>query len=73
MLAVYAKQKSGTITITAAAYSMAGARGVAISLGKRHGEALAGDCGLAIGHGRYKILRAGRGGAAIGMDHIAGT
>jgi hypothetical protein len=47
----------------------AGAFGVAISEGKRFGEARAADGGVAIGRGRFKTVQAGTGGAALVTEY----
>ncbi|MBX9912097.1 MAG: hypothetical protein K2Z25_25765 [Beijerinckiaceae bacterium] len=47
----------------------AGAFGVAVSEGKRFGEARAAGGGVAIGRGRFKMVQAGAGGAALVMEY----
>jgi hypothetical protein len=65
----YAKAGAGGIARTGeAGYAKAGDGGLAIVEGKRFGEAIAGDRGIAIGEERFKILTVGNGGTAIATN-----
>ena len=66
--------KSGVAGVSiagAGGTAMSGEGGLAISVGKRYGTATVGSHGLSVGDGRFKIVRAGYGGAALSTSYGA--